>query len=92
MSLDLWLFFPLELEREIFEMAAYFYPETIFSLVLVSRRVHVVMPRAWLGLKARAWAWLGQAWAWTISSLSPSLLTGLGLAWLGLRPGLGVTR
>ncbi|KAJ6502734.1 hypothetical protein C8R47DRAFT_214392 [Mycena vitilis] len=23
----------------------------------------VVMPRAWLGLKARAWAWLGRAWA-----------------------------
>ena len=23
----------------------------------------LVMPRAWLGLKARAWAWLGRAWA-----------------------------
>ncbi|KAJ6485455.1 hypothetical protein C8R47DRAFT_1196923 [Mycena vitilis] len=48
----------------------------------------VVMPRAWLGLKARAWAWLGRAWAWKSSGPSPSPPTGLGLAWLGPRPGL----
>jgi hypothetical protein len=33
-------FFPPELEPEIFETTAYFYPETVFSLVLVSRRVN----------------------------------------------------
>ncbi|KAJ7303525.1 hypothetical protein DFH08DRAFT_55259, partial [Mycena albidolilacea] len=33
-------FFPPELEREIFEIAAYFHPGTIPSLVLVSRRVY----------------------------------------------------
>ncbi|KAJ7635451.1 hypothetical protein DFH06DRAFT_1139382 [Mycena polygramma] len=46
------------------------------------------MPRAWLGLKARAWAWLGRALAWESSSPSPSPPAGLGLAWLGPRPGL----
>ncbi|KAJ7866959.1 hypothetical protein B0H14DRAFT_2732029, partial [Mycena olivaceomarginata] len=40
MSSDPSPFFPLELEREIFEIAAYFHPETIPSLVLVSRRVY----------------------------------------------------
>jgi hypothetical protein len=40
MSSDPSPFFPLELEREIFETAAYFYPEAMFSLVLVSRRVY----------------------------------------------------
>ncbi|KAJ7653609.1 hypothetical protein DFH06DRAFT_1133760 [Mycena polygramma] len=46
------------------------------------------MPRAWLGLKARAWAWLGRALAWESSGPSPSPPAGLGLAWLGPRPGL----
>ncbi|KAJ7621709.1 hypothetical protein DFH06DRAFT_1448127 [Mycena polygramma] len=46
------------------------------------------MPRAWLGLKARAWAWLGRALAWESSGPSPSPPPGLGLAWLGPRPGL----
>jgi hypothetical protein len=32
--------FPPELEREMFETAAHFHPETIFNLLLVSRRVH----------------------------------------------------
>jgi hypothetical protein len=40
MSSDPSPFFPLELEREIFETAAYFHPETRSSLVLVSRRVY----------------------------------------------------
>ncbi|KAJ7303529.1 hypothetical protein DFH08DRAFT_945319 [Mycena albidolilacea] len=40
MSSDPSPFFPPELEREIFEIAAYFHPETISSLVLVSRRVY----------------------------------------------------
>ncbi|KAJ7488941.1 hypothetical protein FB451DRAFT_1223325 [Mycena latifolia] len=33
-------FFPLELERDIFETAAYLYPETIPNLLLVAKRVH----------------------------------------------------
>ncbi|KAJ6482709.1 hypothetical protein C8R45DRAFT_1215420 [Mycena sanguinolenta] len=33
-------FFPLDLEREIFETAAYFYPKTIYNLLLVSHRVY----------------------------------------------------
>ncbi|KAJ7793128.1 hypothetical protein B0H14DRAFT_2927840, partial [Mycena olivaceomarginata] len=40
MSSDPSPFFPAELEREIFEMAAFFHLETIFSLVLVCRRVY----------------------------------------------------
>ena len=46
------------------------------------------MLRGWLGLEARAWAWLERAWAWIFSSPSPSPQTGLGLAGLGPRPGL----
>ncbi|KAJ7480839.1 hypothetical protein FB451DRAFT_1171427 [Mycena latifolia] len=45
------------------------------------------MPVAWLGLKARALAWLERAWAWDSSGQSPSPLVGLGLAWLGPEPG-----
>ncbi|KAJ7677769.1 hypothetical protein DFH06DRAFT_560143 [Mycena polygramma] len=33
-------FFPLELEREIFEMAAHLHPETMARLLLVAQRVH----------------------------------------------------
>ncbi|KAJ6482710.1 hypothetical protein C8R45DRAFT_1075793 [Mycena sanguinolenta] len=33
-------FLPLDLEREIFETAAYFYPKTIYNLLLVSHRVY----------------------------------------------------
>jgi hypothetical protein len=40
MSTDCSPYFPLELEREIFETVAYHYPEMIASLVLVSRRVY----------------------------------------------------
>ncbi|KAF7357775.1 hypothetical protein MVEN_00823500 [Mycena venus] len=39
MSADLFPFFPPELEREIFELAAELHPESIHSLLLVSRRV-----------------------------------------------------
>ncbi|KAJ7656597.1 hypothetical protein B0H17DRAFT_1146140 [Mycena rosella] len=46
------------------------------------------MPVAWLGLKARALAWLERAWAWISSGQSPSLSPGLGLAWLWPEPGL----
>ncbi|KAJ7684089.1 hypothetical protein DFH06DRAFT_1117908 [Mycena polygramma] len=46
------------------------------------------MPSAWLGLKARAWAWLGRALAWESSGPSPSPPAGLGLAWLGPRPAI----
>ncbi|KAJ7463992.1 hypothetical protein FB451DRAFT_1179834 [Mycena latifolia] len=45
------------------------------------------MPVAWLGLKARALAWLEQAWACDSSGQSPSSRVGLGLAWLGPEPG-----
>ncbi|KAJ7675513.1 hypothetical protein B0H17DRAFT_1182793 [Mycena rosella] len=46
------------------------------------------MPVAWLGLKARALAWLERAWAWYSSGQSPSPPLGLGLAWLWPDPGL----
>ncbi|KAJ7210261.1 hypothetical protein B0H12DRAFT_1157636 [Mycena haematopus] len=46
------------------------------------------MPRARLGLKAPAWAWLGWARAQDFASPSPSPQTGLGRAGLGLGPGL----
>ncbi|KAJ7693839.1 hypothetical protein B0H17DRAFT_1132228 [Mycena rosella] len=46
------------------------------------------MPVAWLGLKARALAWLEWAWAWNSSGQSPSPPPGLGLAWLWPEPGL----
>ncbi|KAJ7678403.1 hypothetical protein B0H17DRAFT_1139464 [Mycena rosella] len=48
----------------------------------------VVMPVAWLGLKARALAWLERAWAWNSSGQSPSPPPGLGLVWLWPEPGL----
>jgi hypothetical protein len=44
--------------------------------------------RAWLGLKARAWAWLLGAWASQNASLSQAIGPGLGRAWLELRPRL----
>jgi hypothetical protein len=45
---------------------------------------HVVMSRAWLGLKALAWAWLRRAWAFQTSRPGPrpGLGLGSGLAWL----------
>ncbi|KAJ7478863.1 hypothetical protein B0H11DRAFT_1916545 [Mycena galericulata] len=50
----------------------------------------VVLPRAWLGLEARAWAWLERAWAWAwdSSGQSPRPLLGLGWPGLGLSQGL----
>jgi len=56
------------------------------------------MYRAWLGLKALAWAWLGLKalawawlwWAWALEILSQARIQGLPKpeAWLGLKPGL----
>ncbi|KAJ7693018.1 hypothetical protein B0H17DRAFT_508489 [Mycena rosella] len=46
------------------------------------------MSMAWLGLKARALAWLEWAWAWNFSGQNPSPPPGLGLAWLWPEPGL----
>ncbi|KAJ7646174.1 hypothetical protein B0H17DRAFT_1148196 [Mycena rosella] len=61
-------------------------PDGSLSEELLTREV--VMPVAWLGLKARALAWLERAWAWYSSSQSPSPPPGLGLAWLWPEPGL----
>ena len=59
-------------------------------LVAISLQVgtSVVMYRAWLGLKALAWAWLW--WARALEILSQARIQGLPKpeAWLRLKPGL----
>ncbi|KAJ7866965.1 hypothetical protein B0H14DRAFT_357454 [Mycena olivaceomarginata] len=65
MSSDPSPFFPLELEREIFETAAYFHPETRSSLVLVSRRVY-----EWIdGIKYSAVTPRGAQWSCSVRHL-----------------------
>ncbi|KAJ7303524.1 hypothetical protein DFH08DRAFT_55270 [Mycena albidolilacea] len=62
MSSDPSPFFPPELEQEIFETAAYLYPETTSSLVLISRRVY-----EWIdGIKYSAVTPKGAQWSCSV--------------------------
>jgi hypothetical protein len=61
--------------------------QRIESVVGKKMELWLVMCRAWLGLKARALAWLRRARASSNRKPGPPQGLGLGLAWLWLRPG-----